>query len=222
MTFLEFNTLVDQIGKHSAPYYTLAANATEFKALTNESLRDFSIRTRCLYDDRLTLTLVATTSTYSFRSTGGAALCQVDTVGIEGRALLNILGEPGPWTVAEVRSTWPDWLSREFDKPILWMGLSPHHVRLWPTPDAVYTDCFYSGWLIHSTLSGNSDPLEIPDEYCYTAAVYAAVRLLGPNAAGSGLERMAALDVKAAERMGELLAAGEKIMFNGHRVGWSD
>ena len=187
------------------------ASAIDVNALINERVRAFAERTRCLYDDAVTFTLAASTSVYSYRSSGvfSRDLIEVDRVYISRNPLSNFQGKFGPISLDELVYNFPTYLTDGTGIPSHFCQIAPHSLRLYPTPASAYVNCFVSGWYMPSNIttstSGDSTEIGLPEEYQRTAAYFTASALLFPTSTGDiDYQKLAQLNQEAGTQMLEL------------------
>lgn len=217
MTRSQFAEIVSAfVATHGRAYLTDETDLNEFY---NERLAAYSYRTYCLFDDAIALTLVSGTPTYDLRALAKLVFHPMHVV-IDGSVLYDYDGQPGPVAALELMRQEPTYLVSTAAPPLRWCYMPPSTIRLWPKPDAVYSNCFVGGYYLHPVIAtnagGDATELTLPVEHQRTAAVFAAIDLMEPNAAAdSDYARMKVLDPRAAadmrrheERAKELLQRG--------------
>ncbi len=210
MTRIVFRDLVLSICRFSGISYL--EDAQDVNGLINERIRSFAERTRCLYDDRITFTLTGSGQAGYYDQHGtafGRDVLEVHRLYIDGQPLRNFQGKYGPVSIEELATYYPTYLTDSPAKPQFFCQIPPRTIRLFPTPDQDYAQCFAAGWYLPAAIaiqaSGDSQELDLPEEYQRTAAYWTASALLIPTATGqSDYERMANLNQEAAFFMQEL------------------
>lgn len=211
-----FRDLVTSITKFSGVAY--AEDATQINRIINERLRKFSERTWCLYDDAVSFQTAAATGLYDLRgSSFSRELIQIDKVFIEGRPLQDFQGCYGPVRLDELVAFYPSYLTQVPSRPVHFCHIPPKTIRLFPVPDASFSDCFVSGWYFPSPItlaaSGDGIEIEIPEEFQRTAAYYTAASLLLPTSTGQAdYEKMAVLSQEAAKEMQQLESRSRRLI----------
>lgn len=196
-------------------YVTTAATQN---AVANRRMGEFAAATRCLYDDAVPLTLISGTATYDLR---GAQLTkrvlEADAVTINGTPLLSYGGSVGMVSVAELRQREINYLADVAAQPTRACLMPPQTLRLWPKPDLVYSNCFVAGPTLPADIdtagAGDAISIAFAPEDCEAVAIFVALGLIGPLAAGeSDYERMAVFSKAAAERFQALVERTEKML----------
>jgi len=184
-----------------------AKTPVEQYAATNERLYAFTERTRCLYTDTATISLVAHTGVYSLFSGFNVPLLSLDQFIVNGEVLQAAY-------LADLRAISETYASDEEVQPTHW-ALIPgttagqDSVRVFPVPSAGIATCKASGDMGHPQLKTDgtdaATEISIPRDYQHTAAIFCAVGFLYPSAgAGTDVQLMANIDASAARAMDEL------------------
>lgn len=158
----------------------------------SNQLREFSAQTLCLYDPVVGFNLTSGVATYNVRDTQyfDREMVKVQKVTINSEPLYNLQGVQGATSLDELATNYPRYLTDELGTPKHFAQIPPHHIRLYPKPDAdgQTNACSVSGWYLHATLTGtgatDSTLLTIPEEYQRAAAYFTATALLIPSADG--------------------------------------
>lgn len=219
MTRGTFRALVESICRYSGIQYLEDAPAVN--DLINERVRSFAERTRCLYDDRIVLTLSSSGSTagvYDLRGSGfGRNVVEVHRLIIDGQPLLNYQGKYGPISLEELAYWHPKYITDSAAKPRRFCHIPPHSIRLYPAPDQAYGSCFAQGWYMPSSItthaSGDSAEIGLPEEFTRAAAYWTATALMVPTStAQTDFERLAFLNQDALGLMNELYTRSRRLL----------
>lgn len=190
MTRGDFRELVVSMVRYSgAPYIEDVADQN---VLISERVRAFTVHTLCLYNPVVPFTMLANTASYSLRDTQSFDLemVRVQKVVVNGQPLYNFQGVQGPTSLDELSYRFPTYLTDSTATPQYFAPYPPHHIRLYPKPDAngQANTTSVAGWYMHPTLTGSgvsdSTELSLPEEWVRTAAMFTAGSLLIPTADG--------------------------------------
>jgi hypothetical protein len=172
MTKAEIRTLTLNLADVGGENYILNSQTTLLDELIERRLKLFSIQTRCLYDDKISMTLTVGTDQYTMDSTTvfGRPLIDVTRVMINGSYI------PRATTLDMPRIN-SGYLLVAGALPKVWFT-HPQRLMLYPKPDAAYDDCYVSGWFYQPAFSADSTESDIPDEYSELACRFIAESLV--------------------------------------------
>jgi hypothetical protein len=217
------------IAAHGQPYIRRGTDDVTAEQLwngvANRRLLMFSEKARCLFAEKIDLTLRVGAGLYDLRNKDGNTNVSVDgtavlvaypeTLTAGGSLLTNNMGDTGPWSKTDFDSAYAGYQhSSTQGKVEAWMLIAPTKLRVYKLPDQAYSNTYLSGWLCHSAIdtspAGDSTELSFPEEICECAALYVAVGLLKPNDASmDDFQRMRAINPDAAEQMRALFARSQ-------------
>ena len=238
MTRAAFLELTLQIVKsRGRPWSTDVA--TQRGAL-NERLYSFCAETWCLRTDTATVNLAAGVGLYSMLTDFSVPIVSI------GRVVMNAvpLERKTLHYFAEQSATYQTDATAANGYPTQWAYVAGGSVasagkaagqdaiRFYPAPLSTIIGAgpITAAWApapLALDNTGDSTLISIPQDYQFTAAVYAAVQLLYPNAGGkTDLELMAQLDQSAAAKMKELTSRAywmsEQPLIRGARDGHTE
>lgn len=213
MTRAAFRELTLQIVKaRGRPWSTDVATQN---GVINERLYSFCAETWCLRTDTATVNLSANTGLYSMLTDFSLPLVSINRVMMNGvklcRRTLHYFAELSSTYQTDAQQ-WPtDW-AYIAGGSVASAGKAGGQdaIRFYPAPNGNVSAAgpITAAWAPAALSTTNSDDatlISIPQDYQFTAAVYAAVQLLYPNSGGkTDLELMAQLDQSAAAKMREL------------------
>lgn len=155
--------------------YVLNTEDTELNSIIDERLKLFTDRTRCLYDDKISLTLSVGVDEYSLRNTSvfTQEVAEITAVMINGQFI--------PRARSQDMKYIGNYLLASSNLPKLWFMSPRHSLVLYPKPDSAYSNCYVSAWYLQPDLTSDSDATLIPEEYDRTAAAFVALALLRPG-----------------------------------------
>ncbi len=144
-------------GRHETNRYS-SGDWLRLGTLMNERLGLFTELTRCLFSDKVPMTLTATEPVYSIVDTDvfDEMFVEVTDITINGTALLDTEGYRGPSSLNAIVERYPDWQTRDDALPQFWWREDPESIRLFPAPDAVYSNNFAAGFLRHSEFAAET------------------------------------------------------------------
>jgi hypothetical protein len=222
MTRSEFISLGDSLVRYEGTPYT--TDATEKAKLVNDRLRSFTEKVKCLYDDRVAMTLTQNVAVYSLRDTNvfTKEMVTVDIVVVDGDPLYNYQGQIGLASLREVQHFDTLYLTADAAKPSKAFLRPPYHLVFNRKPDQAYANCYVSGFYLHPAIDTDSDgddvELSVPEEYQRAACVWYAADLMLPTAdAKSDYERLALLAKRAGVDM-DMLRDASQDMLDGPSV----
>lgn len=184
--------------------------------IINRSNDQFSIVTACLYSSASVLTIAAGTKLYNLDN---VAICAdriwlAVNVTINGKPLKSFENKMGPCTVMEAAAagfqiviipTPPNRWAREIPHSILFNGS-------FDGTETVKVHGYRKPLAINPGQAFDHNEIDLPDEYLYTAAAFAATTAMEVRSAGSQMERLEKIDARAASAMRALMAQGQMIM----------
>lgn len=176
MTRARFRRLVLNFANGFGENYLLNTEDTELNTLIDEQLKLFTDRTRCLYDDKISFTLILNTDEYSMRNTAvfTQELTEVTAVMINGQFIPRARSQ-------DMKFINSAYILADSNLPKVWFMSPRHSLVLYPKPDQVYSNCFVSAWYLQPDLTSDSDATLIPEEYDRTAAQFTALALFRPG-----------------------------------------
>lgn len=164
------------------------------------ALREFCAWSYALYSASVSFTLSAATREVSLAATTPRVFFPTGLV-LGSTRLRDFEDRPGPILVREMELE-PGGTGAPTRWALTAPGPSASLGRLWfnkaPANDTSGT---VSGFVDHEPLENDGTLLQIADEWCRGAACYAASRLVEPAALGSALDKVKALDERAAREV---------------------
>lgn len=200
MTYGDFRTrVIQECERMGGQTLINLADTARLDARIDESLKDFARDTMVLPVDHVPLTLVPQTSEYWFADPAGAKLVAVTGVVIEGELLDNMVGKKGPISVLDLDRFERFWRTVPSGRPKYWWPTGGDRVRLWPTPDAAYSDCGLAGFRWPVKPAQDTGALDLPLEARESAIYWAAFRVM---AQGQGFSEPKVLELGEMARQG--------------------
>lgn len=216
MTRSAFRTLVKGYAEFvGSPLYTTDADVDD---LINRGCAHFSVLTACLYTPVAVLTTTASGQIYNLNST---AVCSPRiwlplNVVIGNTVLKTLDNKIGPCTHEELAAIGS--YGQSNGTPTRWCRVAPHSIRFDKPASGALSNSYVEGYRKSAdiTTGGGNDSTEIdlPEEYHWVAAAFVASMNLDMRASGGQLERVKAIDAKAATYMEALMAQGQMVMMS--------
>lgn len=189
MTFAEFRTAVLYRTETSGKP-VIATHPTPGAGLNthlSDSLKQFCAWTYCLRGS-VSGTLTGGASTLAVGSLAPRMVHPLQAA-VEGTILTNYAGKRGPCRIEDLMGQ-----AAGTGTPTKWAWQTEEIVKFNKAPASSQTVTFY-GFIEHPTVSADGDAITLPSEWQEAAADFAAVRLIQPTAAGSGLEQLEKLNI---------------------------
>jgi hypothetical protein len=198
-----------------APFLDTTA---ERQVFIGEKLQDFTVQCPCIYFDDITLTLTANTRLYRFDDYTSTltrsgmtqmALSEPTCVWVNGTALRNFQGHPGPVGSKEIEDWFPQSINDTGSEPRFWGIHAPGTIFLYPTPTTTPT-VRLAGWAQHPQITTSTvistTAVSLPTSHLNTAIKFCAAHLMDPLATGDGKSRASQILGEALAEMQEMQA----------------
>lgn len=202
MTREDFEALVLSYAKAHGQQYIQTTEVAKLREFLNRMFTRICAEHKLIYDDNITFTVTSSsTGIFDLRDTDvfGKQIIACDQVVVNSNLLRRLDGTAGGWSVDELTKFEEQWRTASANEPQAWAARPPHHIRLYPRPDATYSNSAVAGWITHPdiTASGFLDTTELSfaPEDCEPIARYCVAELLLPYADGTSLEK--AMQIKA-------------------------
>ncbi len=161
----------------------------DFDALINWSIRAVSDYTRCNYDHKIVLTLVAGTHVTDCRDITTPAVSrkvlEPRLVTINSGFLRNPRGERGLWTLSELEANYPGYQTYDNGKSARAIWLPNNQLLLSAPPSSVVVsdgNNFISGWYLAADIATSDTALpDIPEELHEVLVYFAAFHASLPS-----------------------------------------
>jgi hypothetical protein len=212
MTLAEFRTEGLRLCNQAGQAYVTANG--DLNKLINETLREYTRRTLCLFSDRLAFLPTSGVATYRF-DTGIAAFSTVPIIDIV-RVYMTQNGSFGPLrdfhyrpglvVLSDLADRFPEYLTTPSGVTAHAFKTLPKTLVLWPAPLVVSGTHYVSGFQYHPVLAADGDNIVLPDEDERAALQFFAHLLMLPNATGESREAVEtnlALAREGMDRAGE-------------------
>lgn len=164
MTFEDLKQHVRMYAGRSPHHLIQVASEQELARFIDAKRKEWAERSKCSYAEASALTTAANQPLYDLQSGAlGDSFIEVLQVTIDSTVLTNYSGNPGPVTQHQMFKLSNTHQTAAAGKPRFWSYSFPRSIRLWPTPDAVYDDCFAAGYTYLPTLAADDDDVLLPD-----------------------------------------------------------
>lgn len=174
MNLGEFRAEMLAFARMRGSQYIDDSNTSALNALISRSLREFSHESLSIFSTSVALTLTPGQSEYDLEGSAFARpVARVFSVLIDGNVLR------GPTSVREMEDGHPGWRLHPSSRPSSWFAIPPRTLFLHPAPASAYS-ASVSGWLLHRTVSSDTDPIELSSLSLRAAVKWCAARLLEP------------------------------------------
>lgn len=214
MTQETFRDLVFTYARVYGQPYIESSNVAQMKQFLVRCLGEFCVETKCLYRDKVALTLsTSVDGRFPLRSTTyfEYPMFEIRRVVIDSQTLGGPYEKSGLWSMEQIELTEPNYRTATSGKPRYAATIPPATLLLVPEPDQVYSNCFVSGWSVHSDFDENDQTeLQIAEEDSEAAALHAAYKLILPFANGPSLEKAVALRNLADSAKDEVSARAQR------------
>lgn len=176
MTLANFRAEVLAFARMRGSQYIEDTNTSALNSLISRSLREFTHDSLSIFNHSVSLTLTVGQASYDLEGTAVALpIARVHSLLIDSSVV------PGPTSIGTLDQNHPSWRNTPNGRPATWFTMPPKQIVLVPAPAAVYP-AHISGWVLHPTVSSDSDVVQLSSLSMRTAIKWCAARLLEPFA----------------------------------------